>query len=252
MRRGLKLLHWLGSRQGEEVKLKDLVDASGLERSTAYRLVAALVDEGFAERDPATKRYKLGLEVMQLGLVAMDKAPLVEKCRIPMRRLARVSGDTVFLVVRHGDYALCLHREEGSFPIRALTTDVGQRRLLGIGAGGRAMLAELPQSDVDAVYSRHAAEFRAAGINIGDLRADIREVRALGYAAMQDLITVGVAGVGCAFRASSSMLAAISIAAISSRLDLKRQRELGDLIRGECGQLAASNLPLKPQRPSSR
>lgn len=237
LRRGLTLLRWLGSRQGEEVRLPDLIEASGLERSTAYRLVAALVEEGFAERDPVTKRYKLGLEAMQLGLVAIDRAPLVEKCRMPMRRLARISGDTVFLVVRHGDYALCLHREEGSFPIKALTTNVGQRRLLGIGAGGRAMLAQLPEVQRDAIYTRHSAEFEATNIDSAGLRADMREVRTLGYAAMQDVITTGVAGVGCAFRPSATMLAGISIAAITSRLDLMRQRELGKLIGLECAEL---------------
>lgn len=239
LRRGLNLLRWLGSNQGEEVRLPDLIDASGLERSTAYRLVAALVAEGFAERDPATRRYKLGLEAMQLGLVAIERAPLVEKCRIPMRRLARLSGDTVFLLVRHGDYALCLHREEGSFPIKALTTSIGQRRLLGIGAGGLAMLAKLQEAESTAVYKRHRAEFDAANVDSAALRAAMREADARGFATMQDLITAGVAGVGCAFRPSATMLAAISIAAITSRLDAARRRELGALIGAECAKLDA-------------
>lgn len=239
LRRGLNLLRWLGSHQGGEVRLRDLIEASGLERSTAYRLVAALVEEGFAERDPATRRYKLGLEAMQLGLAAIERAPLVERCRIPMRRLARVSGDTVFLLVRHGDYALCLHREEGSFPIKVLTTNVGQRRLLGIGAGGLAMLATLQETESAAIHARHRAEYDAAGVNAAAMRTAMRKSDARGFATMQDRITAGVAGVGCAFRPSAKMLAAISIAAITSRLDAARQRELGGLIGAECAKLEA-------------
>ncbi|MBW7926078.1 MAG: IclR family transcriptional regulator [Burkholderiaceae bacterium] len=236
LRRGLNMLRWLGANQGEDVKLRDLIEASGLERSTAYRLVAALVEEGFAERDPVTKRYRLGLEAMHIGLMATDRTPLVEKCRMSLRRLARISGDTVFLVVRHGDHALCLHREEGSFPIKALTTNVGQRRLLGIGAGGRAMLAQLSEAESDAICARHRAEFEALGLNAAGLRADMREIQTRGYAAIQDTITIGVSGIGCAFRPSPVMLAAISIGAITSRMDLARRQELSELLALECKQ----------------
>lgn len=236
LRRGLDLLRWLGTTTGEDVKLRDLIEASGLERSTGYRLVAALVEEGFAERDPITKRYRLGLEAMHIGLVAIDRSPLVEKFRMSMRRLARISGDTVFLVVRQGDHALCLHREEGSFPIKVLTTNVGQRRLLGIGAGGRAILAQLPEAEFDEICIRHRAEFEALGITSAGLRADMREVETLGYATMQDTITTGVSGIGRSFRPSATTQAAISIAAITSRMDSARRKELSELIAFECAQ----------------
>ncbi|MCL1962165.1 MAG: IclR family transcriptional regulator [Desulfovibrionaceae bacterium] len=249
LRRGLHLLRWLGATREEDVRLPDLIEASGLERSTAYRLVAALVEEGFAERDPVTKRYRLGLEAMHIGLVAIDRTPLVERCRMPMRRLARVSGDTVFLTVRHGDYALCLHREEGSFPIKALTTNVGQRRLLGIGAAGRAILAQVSEAELDGVWRRHCAEFEALGMNCAGLRADMREIRTLGYAAMQDTITTGVSGIGCVFRPSAAILAGISIAAITSRMDLARRQELGELIALECAQLGLRSDYPKPAKP---
>ena len=68
----------------------------------------------FAERDPATKAYRLGVDAMQLGFASMRRVPLVDSCRPLMQKLARMSGDTVFLVIRQGDYCLCLHREEGT------------------------------------------------------------------------------------------------------------------------------------------
>jgi DNA-binding IclR family transcriptional regulator len=36
-----------------------------------------------------------------------------------------------------------MHRHEGSFPIRTLVLDVGNRRPLGVGAGGLAILAAI-------------------------------------------------------------------------------------------------------------
>lgn len=240
LRRGLTLLQLLVTHHADGIALRDLVTASSLERSTAYRLVACLVEEGYAERDSGTRRYRLGMAAMHLGLATMNRAPLVETSRLAMRRLARISGDTVYLIVKQGDYALCLHREEGQFPIKTLTIDVGERRLLGIGAAGQAIMAELPDEEVAAIFNRNAQKYQEFNIELADLRLSAASIRQDGYAAMQDLITVGIAGVGCAFKVSTNILAGISIAAITSRLKIERRKELTDLIREECRQLSSS------------
>lgn len=238
LRRGLELVDILVRHHAEGIALRDLVAASSLERSTAYRLVACLVTEGYAERDANTRRYHLGMTAMRLGLAAMNRAPLVEMSRLAMRRLARISGDTVFLIVRQGDYALCMHREEGPFPIKTLTINVGERRLLGVGAGGRAIMADLPDEEVAAIYNRNARKYQDLRIDLADLFSSAASTRRRGYAVLQDLITVGVGGVGCAFKVSNSIHASISIAAITSRLTPKRRKELAELVRQECLQLA--------------
>ena len=238
LRRGLDLIRLLVAHHTEGIALRDLVAASSLERSTAYRLVACLVEEGYAERDSDTRLYRLGMAAMHLGLATMNRAPLVEICRLSMRRLARISGDTVFLLVRQGDHALCLHREEGPFPIKTLTTNIGERRLLGIGAGGRALLAELPNEEVAAIYKRNAKEYQKAGVELADLFSSIASTRQKGHAMLKDLITVGVGGVGCVFKAPTGILASLSISTITPRLTAKRQKEMVDLIRQECIRLA--------------
>ena len=82
-------------------------------------LLACLVEEGFLERAAPSKLYRLGMEAMQLGLMSAGMAPVVDRFRPVMQRVARQSGDTVFLIVRSGDHALCLHREEGPYPVKA-------------------------------------------------------------------------------------------------------------------------------------
>lgn len=65
-----------------------------------------------------------------------------------MQRLARRTDDTVFLVVRSGDYGHCLHCEEGSYPVKALVLQVGGMRILGIGSAGVTLLSALPDDEV--------------------------------------------------------------------------------------------------------
>ena len=233
LRRSLQLLRLLAERQEDGAKLSEVMEASGLERSTAHRLLSCLVEERFAERDETTKAYRLGIDAMQLGFASMRRVPLVDTCRPLMQKLARMSGDTVFLVIRQGDYCLCLHREEGHFPVKVFTTDIGGRRLLGLGAGGLALMASLTDSEVERIFERHVDDYAQAGFTRERLRQAVRSTRSAGHADIVDTLTTGVSGVGCTFAASPGTLAAISFGAISPRLPPKRKREMAQLLKTE-------------------
>ena len=233
LRRSLQLLRLLAERQEDGAKLSEVMEASGLERSTAHRLLSCLVEERFAERDETNKAYRLGIDAMQLGFASMRRVPLVDTCRPLMQKLARMSGDTVFLVIRQGDYCLCLHREEGHFPVKVFTTDIGGRRLLGLGAGGLALMASLTDSEVERIFERHVDDYAQAGFTRERLRQAVRSTRSAGHADIVDTLTTGVSGVGCTFAASPGTLAAISFGAISPRLPPKRKREMAQLLKTE-------------------
>ncbi|MDW5442789.1 IclR family transcriptional regulator [Polaromonas sp. SM01] len=230
LRRALHLLRLLAQHQETGLKLTEVIAESGLERSTAHRLLSCLVEEHFAERDLQTKSYRLGVDAMQLGFASMRRVPLVDSCRALMQKLARMSGDTVFLVVRQGDYCVCLHREEGHFPVKVFTTDVGGRRLLGIGAGGLALMAALSDEEISRTMERHAAEYAQSGFTPAHMAQAVKHTRQAGYAEITDTITPGVSGVGRKFLASPTTLAAISFGAITMRLPATRKKEMAQLL----------------------
>jgi len=233
LRRALHLLRLLAEHHEDGIKLADVQEASGLERSTVHRLLSCLVEERFAERDGTGRAYRLGVDAMQLGFASMRRVPLVDACRPLMQKLARMSGDTVFLVIRQGDYCLCLHREEGHFPVKVFTTDVGGRRLLGLGAGGLALMAALADAEVERIFERHGDEYAQAGFTRARLLQAVRRTRGAGHADIVDTLTAGVSGVGCTFAASPGTLAAISFGAITPRLPPQRKLELARLLRAE-------------------
>lgn len=230
MRRALQLLRLIALHQEDGLTLTEVIAESGLERSTVHRLLSCLVEEQFAEKDPDSKSYRLGIDAMQLGFASMRRVPLVDSCRALMQKLARMSGDTVFLVVRQGDYCVCLHREEGHFPVRVFTTDVGGRRLLGIGAGGLALMAMLSDAEIARITERHAADYAQAGFTPAVMTQAVKRTRQLGFSEIVDTITPGVCGVGCTFSASPTTLAAISFGAITTRLPAARRPEMGRLL----------------------
>lgn len=230
LRRALQLLRLLAQHQEDGLTLTDAIAVSGLERSTTHRLLSCLVEEQFAERDPESKAYRLGIDAMQLGFASMRRVPLVDSCRALMQKLARMSGDTVFLVIRQGDYCVCLHREEGHFPVKVFTTNVGGRRLLGIGAGGLALMAALSDAEIECTMQRHAVEYAQAGFTAARMTQAVRQTRETGYADITDTLTPGVSGVGRTFAASATTLAAISFGAITSRLTTARKKEMAQIL----------------------
>ena len=223
----LLLLKLVSAHHPEGVRLRELIAESGQDRSTAHRLLACLLDEGFVERSAPGKLYRLGMEAMQMGLVSAGMMSVVDRFRPVLQRIARETGDTVFLVVRSGDHALCLHREEGPYPIKAFVVEPGTRRLLGISSVGVCILASLPDAETAATFARHAAEYVRFGISGDKLQRMVRVTRKNGFAELPDFRNHETNGVGCGFRLSGNSYAGISIAAINSRMSSQRRRELG-------------------------
>jgi len=234
MRRALALLRLLANHQARGLDLQTVVQQSGLERSTAHRLLSSLVQEQFVEREAESRRYRLGIDAMQLGFAALRRVPMLDTLRPFAQRLARRSGDTIFMMMRSGDHALCLLRESGGFFVKVFTMDEGERRLLGIGAGGLALLAGLTDAEIAAIHARHAQAYSQSGKSMTTLMRNVAHVRKQGYSETIDTITPGVSDVGTAFAISELTTVAFSLAAINSRLGAERRSEMGDWLRSEC------------------
>lgn len=233
LQRGLNILNLIGTHHAQGLRLTDISRTLGLEASTAHRLLACLISEQFVERNPNNKRYHLGIGSMQLALGTAERLPLTERMRPIMEKIARISGDTVFLVARQGDFALCLHREHGDFPVHINTTLPGGSRPLGIGAGGSAIMSGMTTEEVSGIYERNAPAYQAVGLDLASLLDTLEQTRANGFSQTVDVITRGISAIGMPIPMGSRPLAALSIGSISSRMTPERRRELGALL-AEC------------------
>lgn len=230
--RAIELFKLVGLNHERGMTLPALVEATALDRTTAYRLLGALVETGLVTRHD-DKTYRLGLEAMQLGLATMSRVPILERCRPMMIRLARRTEDTVYLVVRNGDFAHCIHHEEGAFPIRTLVLQVGGLRLLGVGSAGTALLATLDDAEIDAFHARHRAELPPDRKSLPQLRREVAQIRRRGYAITNNLVAEGVGGIGLGFEVTPGTFAAISVAAIRSRMTDERRHEIAQVMLAE-------------------
>ncbi|MBF9197294.1 IclR family transcriptional regulator [Microvirga terrestris] len=227
--RALRLLALVGREAKHGAQLVDLVEESGLNKPTARRLLLALMRAGLVEQEAQTRRYHLGEEAYVLGTLASRRHGLLELSLKSLRSLSDITMDTSFLSVRRDNYAVCLHREEGTYPVRTHALQVGNHHPLGIGAGSLAMLSSLDADDVENVLTanRKVLETQYSYYPVEQIRDDVAAARRQGYALNPGRIVAGSWGLGVAIRFPDGRIAgALSLAAIDSRMNVGRQPEL--------------------------
>lgn len=237
LQRALSLLRQVAKYGDTGIRLSQLVLATGLDRGTAYRLLNCMVREQFVDRDDQ-HLYRLGPQSILLGSTMTAPTPLLTRFVPAMKRIARISGDTVFLMMRRGDLVYCAHREESPSLVKILTTTVGQQRLLGTGTGGAAVLGLIDDEELRQIHSRNHESYRDHRISVEDLLGAAHKVkRAEGIAITYDAVEIGVAGMGAAFRMAEHGMGAISIATLTARFGKERQLQMRDMFLRELQEL---------------
>ena len=194
--RALQVLRFLAS-QSDPVPMDRIARVCGLPRSTAYHLLATMIEEGFVFHRADERRYGLGIAAFEVGSGYARQAPLQRLARRPLATLVDEGGHSAHLAVLHGSDVLYVleERAPGRPP---LVTDVGVRLPASLTASGRAILASLPLAQVRALFPDRAAFVDRTGrgpTSLSALRTLLAETRQRGYATEDGEVTPGFASV---------------------------------------------------------
>lgn len=234
IRRAMEVLSFVAAGKENGRRLTDVSNALGLNIATAHRLLNTLVFLGLLLQRSHDKSFVLGPELVSLAAMGHSHFILRDVFKDPMTRIAAVSEDTVFLQVLSGSETVCVARTTGSFAVPALELDVGTRLPVGVGSAGLAMLAAMPDDQCEAVLQECSPHYNSLGLKPLVVRQSIVTSRTLGYGYQVGQLTKEVAGVGVCFLDDNGIAAAVSVTALSQRLDRKRAKMIVSLIRDEC------------------
>jgi DNA-binding IclR family transcriptional regulator len=230
--RTIGIVRVVAQAHGAGARLVDVARLVGITKSTAHRILQALVNAGWVDRGERRGRFHLGVELHALGLVAASRHELVGLGERAVLHLAELVGDTVYFQMRAGLDSICLARREGAYPVKILTVDVGMRRPLGMGAGNLAILGFLPDDEVERVIDANLKELKAyaapgVALDAELLQRLVRDTRRHGYSYVQDLFIPGMAAIGMPIRdAEGAPVGALSVAAITNRLQGSRRDKI--------------------------
>jgi DNA-binding IclR family transcriptional regulator len=233
--RAVQILRLMARRGAEGSRLTELSKTSGIPHPTLRRILVCLIEEGFVIQNQQTRRYLLGPLNYELGLAAIHRSDMHENLRPVLERIARASGDTVYLNMRSGFDQVCLLRIEGYSPIRAVIQDVGGRRPLCFGSSGLAIMAALEDSEIEKILQANTNDIANHGwLTREAVRRAVAKTRQNGFAVIRDTSVLGVSAIGVMLPPKAQEPAmAIAIAMVNERLTYARARELYKILRHE-------------------
>jgi IclR family transcriptional regulator, acetate operon repressor len=198
--RGLDVLELFG-RLGPELSQKQISEELALPMPTVHRLTALLSERGWLDRDPATRRLRLGLEMARLVPAMLSGMRLPELARPHLARLAADLQETVNIAILQGAEIVYLLSEPGN---RLLTSQVvvGSRLPAHCTALGKCLLSALPDEAVQAVLGPEPYERRTAHTltTWAALAHDLASAREAGVAVSNEELEVGLVSIAAPVR----------------------------------------------------
>ena len=156
--RALRLLKAVAA-SGAPSSAQELAQRCGVNRSTAWRLLATLEAHGLVERDAVTGRYAVGYAAFQLA-TAEDHDALARRLRPLLERTAEATGEIVTLAIakRFG----LVYVDQADPPGPASPDWTSRHIPLHATSSGKVFLAWLPEDERAAVLPADARALHLA------------------------------------------------------------------------------------------
>lgn len=215
--RALTILDIL-ARHGE-LGVTEIAASIGVHKSTAFRLISALEQHRLVEQLSKRGKYRLGFGIVRLAGATIARLNLAEESLPFCRQLAAEFNETVNVAVLDTDAAVNIAQEQGNATV-TVQNWIGKRTPLHATSSGKVLLAWAAGAQVLGVlegaldrYTPHTITSSAA------LRAELDQVRGLGWARTEEELETGLNAVAAPIRGpDGTVLAAISISGPSYRL----------------------------------
>jgi len=236
-----------------DMPLGEIAERLALPKSGAHRLLATLVDLGWAEKDPDTSFYRLTMRLAILGQQFYVATGIPDICQPLLDRLAKQCHEFARLAVVDGHSLVWVAHSQGASAGLMYQPSLTSNTVpLFATASGKAWLATLSSDQVVQIVMKNGG-FKDAdryGPNVvRSVEALLREVKATGrrgYGMAFSEAEFGVTAVAAAIRVGEEgvALGTVSIAGPSARITEKRAHELAPLVLRSAAEL--SNLwPLR-------
>ena len=243
-----------------DMPLGEIAERLTLPKSGAHRLLATLVDLGWAEKDPETSFYRLTMRLATIGQQFYVATGIPDICQPILDRIAQQSREFVRLAVVDGHFLVWVaHAQGASAGLRYQPSLASNTVPLFATASGKAWLATLSSDQAMQIVMKNGG-LRDAGRYgpnvVRSIEALLRETKATarrGYGLAMSEAEFGVTAVAAAIRAGEGgpALGTVSIAGPSARVTEKRAHELAPLVLRAARELA--NLwPLRVRANSRR
>ena len=207
----------------------EIANRVGMHKSSVSRILATFELENLVERDPETKRFRLGL-----GLIAVAGPLLAEmeerRVAYPvLRQLAEQTGETSALMIWSGDEAMCVEQIASHHQIKH-TTPLGARYRDAMSASVQVFLSTMPAERVRELLRSGTITFPGLDdAGLAAYEARLQDVAQRGWAGNYGESSMDEVGVAAPVRDHrGDVVAAVLIPAPRFRVSKERFESLGE------------------------
>jgi IclR family KDG regulon transcriptional repressor len=210
----------------------------GLHKSTVHRLLASLERGGLVERDPGSRKYRLGIGLVELGYTVLSHRRLPHVVLPYLRYLADTVEEMSYLAVQIGEGTLTILQVPSPHMLQSVSRFV--RGPLHCTCTGKVFLAQMTDTELGRVLDGELPRFTDHTItDRASLREAVQKVREQGYATVFEEHTEGENAVAVAIRRHPEQLRA-AVGLVGPAFRFTREKVLGtvDVLKSVAGQVS--------------
>lgn len=220
------------TRSRKHLSVSDIMDLTGLPRTTIHRIVASLREIGMIDQDNRRGDYRLGLKMFYYGSAVIANLDLNRHAHPHVLQLHQITGEIVHLHMFDGSQMVCIEREEMGAERNTTLTTI-EAAPIHTTSVGKAFLAFQEENLIDRIITEEGLEKRTENTlsTVDELKADLARIVARGYARDDEENEIGVRCVGAPIRDSRGrVFASISVSGPAGRLPESRQDALAPAV----------------------
>ncbi len=155
--RAINLLDIVASCGENGISLKELSQQLQLNASTLHHLVTTLTHDRILEQDAASKRYRLGIHLVELGNAAIKNTSIARVAQPYLEQIYAATGKSVSFLAFHGLLRTQLLDVRSRQIITAKSTPLDIFTLHATGSG-KLLLAYLPEPEINSFLKSQRLE----------------------------------------------------------------------------------------------
>ncbi len=237
------------------VRFSEILADSPFPKATLYRLLQTLTRQRMLALDPDRQEYTPGLRLVRLAHAAWTQSSLAPVARPHIDRLSATIGETVHLAQLDHGQVLYVDKRNAKRPVEMFSDagKVGPAYCTGV---GKAMLAHLPEEQLDAALAQQSFHpFTDHTLSDPDaLRRELHAIRDRGFAFDREEHEPGIICVAVPILTRAGrVLGALSVTSTTQRTGLSGLERLVPEIRPTVARIAedAETWRFPDRRPDS-
>ncbi len=215
---------WLGVTQ--------LANKLGLDKSTVHRLLASLLQGGLVEQDPRTRKYRLGIRLLEFGNIVLGTRKLPELALPYLRYLSDTVEEMTYLAAQSRDAILTVLQVPSPHLLQ-WTTWIG-RGPFHCTSTGKIFLAHASEDELRALLETGLPRRTTKTIcDATELRTELERIREQGFATVFEEYKEGENAVAVPItKPDDTVIAAIGVVGPSYRFTREKMMSSLEVIQG--------------------